>query len=357
MSHFLKSEIMVRPLILFSLTFILTSHHACHAEPGSFLKKENRWFTGEEALTIAHNILSFQSDLGGWPRNISTTERPYKGDRKNLKPTYDNGATTDELRFLARMFNATKKPIFKAAFDHGLSYILKGQYSNGGWPQFHPPGKGYHRHITFNDNAMVRILEFLREIHTKEIYQFVSKAHQTQTKNAFEKGIDCILKCQIQLNGRRTAWCAQHNEKDFQPQSGRSYELISLSGSESVGIVRLLMSIKSPSSEMINAIESAIDWFESSQLIGIRLLTLNAPKTPRGRDKIVVNDKNAPPLWARFYSLKSSRPMFVDRDGIPKDHLADIGYERRNGYAWYGTWPQRLIEHEYPAWKKRRQKN
>ena len=236
------------------MTFILTSQHACHADPGSFLKKENHWFTGEEALAIAKNILSFQSDLGGWPKNISTTEGPYKGDRKNLKPTYDNGVTTDELRFLARMFNATKKPIFKTAFDHGLSYILKGQYSNGGWPQFHPPGKAYHRHITFNDNAMVRILEFLREVHTKETYHFVSKEHQTQTRNAFEKGISCILKCQIQLNGRQTAWCAQHDEKDFHPQSGRSYELISLSGSESVGIVRLLMSIKSPSSEMINAI-------------------------------------------------------------------------------------------------------
>ena len=203
---------------------------------------------------------------------------------------------------------------------------------------------------------MVRILEFLREVHTKEIYHFVSKEHQTQTRNAFEKGISCILKCQIQLNGRQTAWCAQHDEKDFHPQSGRSYELISLSGSESVGITRLLMSIKSPSPEMVDAIESAIDWFESTKLTGIRLLTLDDPKTPRGRDRIVVNEKNAPPLWARFYSLESSRPMFVDRDGIPKDHLADIGYERRNGYAWYGTWTQRLIEHEYPAWKKRRQK-
>src|SRR5205823_4923699 len=30
-----------------------------------------------------------------------------------------------------------------------------------------------------------------------------------------------------------------------------------------------------------------------------------------------------------------------------------IGYERRNGYAWLGSWPQGLLEKEYPAWKKR----
>ena len=42
-----------------------------------------------------------------------------------------------------------------------------------------------------------------------------------------------------------------------------------------------------------------------------------------------------------------------NRDGVPKPAIAEIGYERRNGYAWYGTWPQKLLEVEYPDWKKR----
>jgi hypothetical protein len=29
--------------------------------------------------------------------------------------------------------------------------------------------------------------------------------------------------------------------------------------------------------------------------------------------------------------------------------LAEIGYERRNGYAWCGTWPAALLEKDYPA--------
>ena len=33
--------------------------------------------------------------------------------------------------------------------------------------------------------------------------------------------------------------------------------------------------------------------------------------------------------------------------------LAEIEYERRNGYSWLGTWPEALIQREYPAWKKR----
>ena len=45
-------------------------------------------------------------------------------------------------------------------------------------------------------------------------------------------------------------------------------------------------------------------------------------------------------LVPHFYEIGTNRPIFSDRDGVPKRELADIGYERRNGYAWYGNWPQ-----------------
>ena len=64
-------------------------------------------------------------------------------------------------------------------------------------------------------------------------------------------------------------------------------------------------------------------------------------------------DPTAPPQWARFYDLKTRKPVFCDRDGIPKATLAEIGHERRNNYSWYGTWPRTLLEKDYPAWKKR----
>ena len=35
--------------------------------------------------------------------------------------------------------------------------------------------------------------------------------------------------------------------------------------------------------------------------------------------------------------------------------LADeLGYERRNGYAWLGNWPESLLEKDFPKWKARR---
>src|SRR3954453_23898305 len=38
-----------------------------------YLDKPADWFAGPEARDVARNILSYQSDLGGWPKNVDTT--------------------------------------------------------------------------------------------------------------------------------------------------------------------------------------------------------------------------------------------------------------------------------------------
>ena len=58
-----------------------------------------------------------------------------------------------------------------------------------------------------------------------------------------------------------------------------------------------------------------------------------------------------PPLWARFYEIGTNRPMFVGRDGVIRERLADIEHERRVGYSYLGSWPRELLEVRYPAWK------
>ena len=102
--------------------------------------------------------------------------------------------------------------------------------------------------------------------------------------------------------------------------------MVSLSGGESVGIVQFLMSIKNPSPEVVESIESAVAWFEQSQLRG--------------------------PIWARFYEIGTNRPIFVGRDGVVKYSIAEIEQERRTGYNWYVDAAAKLIQKDYPAWKK-----
>lgn len=329
---------------------VLASASASGRGAGDYLSRDAAWYQSDDARKIAANVLSWQSPLGGWPKNLDTTASAAPGDRR-IEPTFDNGATVNELRFLARIFGATEDERYREAFVRGVDYILKAQYSTGGWPQRYPPGDSYPRHITFNDNAMVRLMQLLREVAKSETYAFVDEAKRAAASIAFDRGVECILKCQIEVDGKLTAWCAQHDEVDYRPRPARSYELVSLSGSESVGIVRLLMSLEKPSPDVVRAVESAVAWLESAQIEGIRVQRQRDGNAPRGFDKRVMQDAAAPPLWARFYDVETNQPIFCDRDGIAKATLAEIGYERRNGYAWYGNWARKLLEEEYPAWR------
>lgn len=112
------------------------------------------------------------------------------------------------------------------------------------------------------------------------------------------------------------------------------------------------MSLDPPRPEVVRAVEGAVTWFQAAKLTGIKVVQVEDRKAPKGKDKRVVEDPSAPPLWARFYEVGTNRPMFCDRDGVAKHQLNEIGYERRNGYSWLGYWPQTLLKTEYPAWKE-----
>lgn len=324
---------------------VLTSSGQSGQRAGAFLKQNDEWFRSEEGKRIIENVLSWQSVPGSWPKNKSTTIVPYAGDSKSLKGTFDNGATADEIRFLAHAFRATQDQRCQQSLLKGLDHILAAQYPTGGWPQYAPPpAKSYHRHITFNDGTMVRLLELLREVTSSADFDFVDPARRASAQQAFDRGIACILKCQIRVNGKLTVWCAQHDEKDLSPQPARSYELASLSGAESAGILRLLMSLERPNADVIVAVKAGTSWYASAKITCLR-------QARDGRDKVMVPDPNAPPLWARFYEIETGRPIFSGRDGVPKYQFNQIEAERRNGYAWYGTWGEQVAT-DHAKWSK-----
>jgi len=327
-------------VVLLCLTAVSTG-----ASWRDYRRKPDDWFRSRDGLLIAKNILSWQSPRGDWPKNTDTMTKVFSGNAKKIRGTFDNGATTGELRFLARAFRATKTIRCGQAFIKGLDHILAAQYPTGGWPQSSPPGKGYPRHITFNDNAMVRLMELLRDVAESDDYKFVDAPRRNKARLSFNRGIQCILKCQIRVKGKLTAWCAQHDERNYKPRPARTYEHISISGCESVGIIRLLMSIENPGKEVVGSVQAAMAWFESVKITGIRQVKVNG-------DKVIVKDPKAPPLWARFYEIGTNRPIFSGRNGVIKYDMTQIEHERRNGYAWYGSWPASIAK-SYAAWKQK----
>jgi PelA/Pel-15E family pectate lyase len=325
------------------------------------LKQPATWYGSDEAIRIADNLLLYQRDIGGWDKNTDMALPLGPKERQTLEKeqhdpashsTIDNDSTYPQMRYLARVYTASKEQRFAAAFRRGFEYLLKAQYPNGGWPQFYPLRNGYWDHITYNDDAMIGVMETLRAIVNRAPeYGFLTDAERAQAKQAMDRGVECILKTQVAQNGKLTVWCAQHDEKTLAPAKARAYEHPSLSGSESVGIVEFLMGIERPSPEVVRAVQAAMVWFNAVKLTGIRVEAKPAPGTPKGVDNTVVPDAAAPPLWARFYELGTNRPIFSGRDSVIRYSMAEIEYERRNGYRWYTDRPAKLLDQDYPKWK------
>ena len=323
--------------------------------------KDDVWYQSDEAKQIAENVLLYQRNIGGWPKNVQMhlplsqdeKEELLKQKQTNEETTTDNGATIQEMLFLSKVYAQTKDERYRKAFLKGLDYILEAQYDNGGWPQFYPLKEGYYSRITYNDNSMVNIMNMLHQFKKNTDYYSIKlpKEQLERVNDAFRIGVDCILKTQYKQNGVLTAWCAQHDEKTLEPAKARAYELPSLSGAESAHIVMLLMSIENPSKEIINAVNSAVAWFEKVKITGLRK---DRVYNDVGKivNKRMIPDESAPAIWARFMTLEDNTPFFCDRDGIKKYSLAEIGEERRNGYAWYGNHPQMVLD-AYPDWKKK----
>ena len=98
-----------------------------------------------------------------------------------------------------------------------------------------------------------------------------------------------------------------------------------------------LMSVNEPSPEMIRAVKTGVEWFDSVKIEGY---SYKRSETQRALAK----DPQAAPLWARFYEINTNRPIFSDRDGVVKYDIQEIGGERRGGYTWYGNWGEKVAK-------------
>jgi PelA/Pel-15E family pectate lyase len=313
---------------------------------------------------IADNVLLYQRDNGGWPKNydmraILTAEQQDRVIKAKgaLHTTFDNCTTYSHIKYLAKAYEITKAEKYKDACLRGIDFTLSAQYPNGGWPQFFPLESNYSSHITFNDDVMTGIMTMLKDIlDNKSYYSFVDSARREKAKIAFDKGLDCILKCQINDKGTLTAWCQQHDEVNLATAWARAYEPPSICNRESAPVVLFLMSIDKPNKEVIKSVEAAVKWFEDSKIKGIRVEEFDAPEIQTGlrtlkTDRRVVEDKSAPPIWARFYELKTHKPLFSNRKSELLYSMAEVDRERR-AYGWYTDQPQTVLD-QYPAWQKK----
>jgi len=345
-----------------------------HAEKSMPLQQPSSWYGGADAQRVADNIISFQTPAGGWGKNQPRDRPPrlpgqdYVADNNSRRAdasdfdlaadprwsyvgTIDNDATISEIRFLARVVAARAGPAgepYRQSAIRGLTYLLAAQFPNGGWPQVWPLQGGYHDAMTLNDNAMVEVVELLGAAARGEAeLDFVPQALRQQAAVAEQRGLKVLLAAQISAGGRKLLWAQQHDPLSLAPVSARNYEPPAICSGESADLLLYLMGLPQPSAEVVAAVQSGM-----TLLRELALYDEVWTRVDETRGRLLVSKPGAGPIWARFYDAATLKPVFGDRDKSLHDDVAEISLERRNGYAWFGTWPLKALA-AYERWAKR----
>lgn len=268
------------------------------------------------AHETAYTLVKGQLISGGWQRYIELDpilRKMYayrvdanEGGLRSIA-SLDNNITQSALCFLMRMDRALgfRDERIHQAVEYGFDRLLEAQYPNGAWPQklIHPPDprlfpikrasypKTWHRrrvrsflpvwyrsYYTFNDDGIPDAIETLLE--AARVY-----GNPRYTSSAL-KGGDFILLAQ--MPEPQPAW-AQQYDLDMHPAWARRFEPPAISGRESQRVMKTLLRLyrETAKKKYLDPIPRAVDYFRRSRL-------------PDGR-------------LARFYELKTNRPLYLDR--------------------------------------------
>lgn len=312
------------------------------------------------AQRVAENILLFQRDNGGWPKNVDMESSLTPIDKalvladksRSDTTTIDNEATWGQIEFLAKVHSEHPDPRYKDAIEKGVNYLLEAQYPNGGWPQFYPKKyyldhTGYSSGITFNDDAMIGTLRLLNDVARREgAFSFISPELAGRAQQAVNNGVQNILDTRLRTaDGKhRTVWAQQYDQTTLEPIMARPFEPSAACSYESTDIIRFLLSVPNPGEQVISAIEEGVAWLKAVAITGKQW----DPKSGK-----LMTDSQAAPLWSRFYEIGTDRPIFgKDRQngGVVYD-ITDVASNLRTTYTWFHRYPALLLEKEYPAWK------
>lgn len=294
--------------------------------------------TLDVTTSVADLIVALQNEDGGFqvlPDNYEMSQKETGlGSMKDVSSVY-NGATTSELKYLAKYITANKPEDskYQDAFVKGIKYLLTTQRDNGGWSMNPCSGSGFNANIEVGNKAMTEVLTLLSDIAilNNQDYVFARKAMNVdEIKSAVEKGNDFIVKSQISNNNKKSGWATQY-DKSGNVTMGHTYERESVSSYTTKDVIDYLMTIHNPSQDIKDAVESAYSWLKDVKIADKEQEVVKDTSMNNGFDVYLVDGSGT---WASNYvydkATDSYRPLYSDVDPTRADQKYVNVYELYN---------------------------
>lgn len=294
--------------------------------------------TLDVTTSVADLIVALQNEDGGFqvlPDNYEMSQKETGlGSMKDVSSVY-NGATTSELKYLAKYITANKPEDskYQDAFVKGIKYLLTTQHDNGGWSMNPGSGSGFNANIEVGNKAMTEVLTLLSDIAilNNQDYVFARKAMNVdEIKSAVEKGNDFIVKSQISNNNKKSGWATQY-DKSGNVTMGHTYERESVSSYTTKDVIDYLMTIHNPSQDIKDAVESAYSWLKDVKIADKEQKVVKDTSMNNGFDVYFVDGSGT---WASNYvydkATDSYRPLYSDVDPTRADQKYVNVYELYN---------------------------
>lgn len=277
--------------------------------------------------TAADTIVALQNEDGGFavlPDNFEMAQTGASLGSLKGASSIENGATTAELKYLAKYIteNKPEDSKYQDAFIKGIKFLLSTQLDNGGWTMQPNGGSGFNGNIEVGNSAMTEVLTLLSDIAVlnNQNYVFARKTMNVDAiKSAVEKGNDFIVASQISNNNKKAGWASQY-DKAGKVTMGRTYERASVSSYTTKAVVDYLMTIHNPSQAVKDAVESAYSWLKDVKIADKEQEVVKDTSMNNGFDVYFVDGNGT---WASNYvydeANDSYRPLYSDVDPTRAD--------------------------------------
>jgi PelA/Pel-15E family pectate lyase len=265
----------------------------------------------DTALEVGEALIYGQLKSGGWrnaidfdPKGKQAAEYRNGRGKGSNGTSFDDGQTQSALRFLIQLDKGTgfQHESLHQACSIGLEAVLAAQYPNGAFPQvftgevpkpepktasfpnydWRSEGrvKNYWDMYTLNDNTTGYLADTLIEAY--RVYQ------DEKFLKALSKLGDFLIAAQMPTPQR--GWAQQYSY-EMHPIWARKFEPPGVSGDETQEVIDTLIAIFliTNDSKYLEPIPAALQWLKTS------LLPENS--------------------LARFYELKTNRPLYMERAG------------------------------------------